>query len=68
MGNPANIVRVRFLLDWRNCSVSAVGSVGAVGAVGKPTNPIHGGIVLGGVPPAPNPGIEGQVLRCVNPG
>ena len=41
MGNPANIVRVRFLLDWRNCSVSAVGSVRAVG---KLINPIHGAL------------------------
>ena len=24
--------------------------------------------ILGGVPPAPNPGIEGQILRGVNPG
>jgi len=48
-----NIVRVRFLLDWRNCSVGSVGSVDAVDAVGKPINPIHGGIDSGWGAPCP---------------
>ena len=49
------IVRVRFLLDWRNCSVGSVGAVDVVGAVGKPTNPIRGGIDFGWGAPCPQP-------------
>ena len=48
--------------------MGSVGAVDVVGAVGKPINPIQGASILGGVSPAPNPGIEGQLLHCVNPG
>ena len=68
MGNPANIVRVRFLLDWRNCSVGSVGAVDVVDAVGKPINPIRGGIDFGWGVPCPQSRDRGARATIRQPG